>query len=645
VVATVLSGPAPAADAAAPHEHTSSARALIEARAPVLHASAHEAFLAQDVISVDGLHYAPYERTYRGLPVVGGDFVVVTDDAGRVVATSVAHRSEVRLSSTSAQVSRARAARLARQQVGRVTSTARPALVVWQGARSHLAWEVRVNGRDHGQPVSETVYVDAGSGAHLATERGVRAGTGHTAHAGTVPIPTTTSGSTYSMSHPQQTHLACQNYSSGKVFAGSDDDWGNGSRTDLETACADAMYVVEQERQMLTRWLGRNGMDGKGGWVPIKMGLDEVDAFYTDGESVTIGHQRSGTWMSWTDVVAHEFGHGIDDHTPGGLSDDTTAEFVADTFGAATEWFANNALDKPDYVVGEEGDKVIRNMYDPAALGDPGCFDRAKITSTETHDAAGVGNHWFYLLAEGSHPTNGQPVSPTCNSAKVTGAGIRSAIKVLYHAMLMKTSTTSYPKYRLWTVTAAKNLDPTCALFSQVKAAWDAVSVPAKSGEPTCGAGGGVPAPCTGQLLGNPGFESGVARPWLATRDVIDDSDDQPSHSGDWKAWLGGYGEKRTTQLSQRVTIPTGCRATLSYYLHIGSDETTERTAYDKLVVKVGNKTLTRFSNLDERRGYHRHTVDLSAFAGQTVTLAFTVTESPRHATSFLIDDATVTLG
>ena len=103
------------------------------------------------------------------------------------------------------------------------------------------------------------------------------------------------------------------------------------------------------------------------------------------------------------------------------------------------------------------------------------------------HAAAGPGNHWFYLLAQGTNPTNGQPTSPTCNGTTVTGIGIQNAIKIMYNAMLMKTTASSYLKYRTWTLTAAKNLDPgNCAMFNTIKAAWNAVSVPAQTGDPTC---------------------------------------------------------------------------------------------------------------------------------------------------------------
>ena len=67
----------------------------------------------------------------------------------------------------------------------------------------------------------------------------------------------------------------------------------------------------------------------------------------------------------------------------------------------------------------------------------------------ETHAAAGPGNHWFYLLAEGSNPTNGQPTSTTCNgSTGLVGIGIQTAGKIFYNAMLAKTSGMTYVKYR-----------------------------------------------------------------------------------------------------------------------------------------------------------------------------------------------------
>jgi Zn-dependent metalloprotease len=242
---------------------------------------------------------------------------------------------------------------------------------------------------------------------------------------------------------------------------------------------------------MLSQWLGRNSFDGNGGGWPVRVGLNDENAYY-DGTQVQIGHNTANQWISSLDVVGHEHGHGVDDHTPGGISRRGTQEFVADVFGASTEWFANESstFDPPDFLVGERinlvGSGPIRNMYNPAALGHANCYS-SSIPNAEVHAAAGPGNHWFYLLAEGSNPTDGQPTSTTCNNTSVTGLGIQKAVKIFYNAMLIKTTASSYLKYRTWTLTAAKNLTPgDCTDFNAVKAAWNAVSVPAQTADPTC---------------------------------------------------------------------------------------------------------------------------------------------------------------
>jgi len=148
------------------------------------------------------------------------------------------------------------------------------------------------------------------------------------------------------------------------------------------------------------------------------------------------------------------------------------------------------AYDPPDYQVGEEvnlvGQGAIRSMSNPSSVGDPNCYSSA-IPTAETHAAAGPFDHWFYLLAEGSSPTNGQPASPTCNGSSRAGIGIRKAGTIFYNAMLAKTASMTYLRYRTATLTAAKNLFPgSCAEFNAVKGAWDAVSVPAQAADPTC---------------------------------------------------------------------------------------------------------------------------------------------------------------
>ena len=156
------------------------------------------------------------------------------------------------------------------------------------------------------------------------------------------------------------------------------------------------------------------------------------------------------------------------------------------------------------------------------------------------------------------------------------------------------------------------------------------------------GSGGGTG--CAGQKLGNPGFETGTAAPWTASAGVISNSASEPAHTGSWDAWLDGYGTTHTDTVSQPVSIPTGCAATLTFYLHIDTTETTTSTAYDKLTVAVGSTTLATYSNLNHNIGYSPKTLNASAFAGQTVTIKFTGTEDSQKQTSFVIDDTALAL-
>jgi serine protease len=148
------------------------------------------------------------------------------------------------------------------------------------------------------------------------------------------------------------------------------------------------------------------------------------------------------------------------------------------------------------------------------------------------------------------------------------------------------------------------------------------------------------------QLIGNPGFETGTAAPWSLTAGVLNNSTAEPAHTGSWDAWLDGYGTNHTDTASQTVSIPSGkTSATLTFWLHIDTAETTTTTAFDTLRVQVLNTsgtvlaTLGTFSNLNHATGYQQHSFSLNSFIGQTVVIKFTGTEDSSLQTSFVIDD------
>ena len=155
----------------------------------------------------------------------------------------------------------------------------------------------------------------------------------------------------------------------------------------------------------------------------------------------------------------------------------------------------------------------------------------------------------------------------------------------------------------------------------------------------------------TTQILGNPGFENGSANtsPWTLTAGVINNSTSEPPHAGSWDAWLDGYGTTHTDTALQQVTIPSAATAaTLSFFLHIDSAETSTTTAFDTLTVQIRNSsgtvlsTLATYSNLNKATGYLQKSFNLLSFKGQTIQIFFKGVEDSTLQTSFVLDDVTL---
>ncbi len=152
------------------------------------------------------------------------------------------------------------------------------------------------------------------------------------------------------------------------------------------------------------------------------------------------------------------------------------------------------------------------------------------------------------------------------------------------------------------------------------------------------------------QLILNSGFESG-ATSWTATSGVITNDATQAAHGGTYKAWLNGYGAAHTDSLYQQIAIPsTATSATLSFWLKVDSSETTTTQAYDTLQVQVRNSsgtvlaTLASYSNLNKGSSFINKTFDLSSYKGQSIRIYFLGVEGSVTATSFIIDDVSVTV-
>ncbi|MCX5233396.1 M4 family metallopeptidase [Streptomyces sp. NBC_00233] len=629
-------------------------------------AGAHDTFKSRAVqIDKDNSRHVHLERTYRGLPVLGGDVIVHSAPNGDLQGTSLTLKKPLEVSVTP-KISEKRAVGVASGMFKGVMATTRASLVVDAIAGTpRLAWEVVVDGIAPDQsPCHLHVLVDAQTGeTGQSWDTFQKAtGTGHGFHVGDVTVDTTDANGSFQLKDPLRGNGETRDANNGRpvgdhppagfgsAFTDTDNVWGTGTLNSRDTVAVDAHYGIQATWDYYKNVHGRNGIrdDGVGARSFVHYGVNFGNAGWDDETfSMIYGDGRPGQKpFTGIDVAGHEMSHGVTHATAdlnyfgeaGGLNESTS-----DIFGTLVEFSANNPADTPDYVIGEKIDirgngTPLRWMDDPKKDGEGSqtCWTTS-TKNLDPHYSSGVGNHFFYLLAVGSG-TSQWGSSPTCGgAAAVTGIGNDAAGKIWYRALTSYlTSASTYADARTATIKAATDLyGPTSNQCTAVEKAWTATAVAPTATR--CG----VTTPPAGNLLVNPGFESGNTG-WTATTGVITHASGMAAHSGSFKAWLDGYGTTHTDTLSQSVTIPSGRTATFSFWLYIDSAETTASTQYDKLTVKVGATTLAIYSNLDKSSGYTKKSFDLSPYAGSTITLNFTGTEDASLKTSFVIDDAEV---
>jgi|GEM_PF-151221 len=147
------------------------------------------------------------------------------------------------------------------------------------------------------------------------------------------------------------------------------------------------------------------------------------------------------------------------------------------------------------------------------------------------------------------------------------------------------------------------------------------------------------------QLLSDPGFEQGGVG-WEANPRGNINYPVSGARTGQGYVWLNGYGSVSNDNLYQDVTIPAAATtASLSFYLNLTTSETSTTAANDTLVLQVRDtsgtvlSTLATWSNLNATLGWVQRSLDLSAYAGQTVRIYLEGTENASLATNFKLDD------
>jgi Zn-dependent metalloprotease len=164
-------------------------------------------------------------------------------------------------------------------------------------------------------------------------------------------------------------------------------------------------------------------------------------------------------------------------------------ESTSDIFGSMVEFYTENNHDVADYVIGEEiftqydpANNYIRRMDQPSLDGASKDCWYAGVGNINVHYSSGIGNHFFYLLSEGSgqKTINGIDYdSPTCDGSTINGIGRDKAEQIWYKALTEEwVPSSDYHDARDGTLNAAKALyGAGSPEYDAVDAAWAAVAV------------------------------------------------------------------------------------------------------------------------------------------------------------------------
>ncbi|MBL3657046.1 M4 family metallopeptidase [Fulvivirga sediminis] len=262
-----------------------------------------------------------------------------------------------------------------------------------------------------------------------------------------------------------------------------EDEWNNESK---DNGALDAHWAAGQTYDYFLNTFNRKSYDDNGGAIRNYVHFDLKELGYADNNNAFWDGSRVlyGTGdLPYTvmDVVAHEIGHGINDHTAELNSTGETGalnEGFSDIWAACVERYA--APEKQNWLVGEDLGKARRSLIDPKSNEQPDTYHGAFWVTGSSSDNGGIHTnctvlgHWFYILAEGKKGTNDNG-----NNYDVEGIGIEKAAEIAYLLeVAYLTPNSGFLEARNYGIEAAKSLfgeDSEEAIATQ--SAWYAVGV------------------------------------------------------------------------------------------------------------------------------------------------------------------------
>jgi len=496
-----------------------------------------------------GEMHVRYDRTHQGLPVMGGDIIVHFERDGRFSHVTTTMQEEINLPSVvpafdkAQAISRAEASfRQAGPRAKQQSVTAELIVVAMPGyvTKPVLTWNVKVKGSRCDQPSSMHYLLNALTGkiyksyeaqesaairtcaddaaaapkdpfeADVTVEQAftplaAATGTGKTLYVGTVSFGTDKKSDTvYELRDlGRGSHYTSDFGLANAPMVDADNIWGDGTTASRQSAAADAHYGQLKTWDYYKNIQGRNGIDDLGTGYSSAVhytyhGAAQDNSFWSSSEGRMLYGDGVTRFKQFVclDVAGHEMTHGVVWKTANfpvsGNEAAALNEATADIMGTMVEFYTNNANDTPDYMLFEKvmknGKAAERFMYQPSLDGGSRDCWATGVGALDQHYSSGVGNHFYYLLAEGSKAVGSLPASKVCkdnesatssDTVEFHGITRAKAQKIWYHALKNNmNSGTDYKGARVATLSSAKTLyGDDSEAYRAVDYAWLAVNV------------------------------------------------------------------------------------------------------------------------------------------------------------------------
>src|SRR5258706_11342534 len=460
------------------------AKAFLKAQKDLLRMKGGEDF---DVLSSAtdelGQTHVKFQEKYKGLPVVGAEYIIHSDKSGKVLAMNgrFVPADDAKLP-RAAMIGGAAAVQIAAGQLGidypQFQESPRLVYVVNEKSQMFLAWTAKVSFRDTNGPGLVQVYADAGNRGDLVTWH------------------------SYIQSLKSRKVYSCNNGTSlpGTLL------WSEGGTQTSDTTTQAAFNYAGNVYDFYKNVFNRDSYDNAGATIisSVHYSSSYNNAFW-NGSQMVYG-DGDGTQFAplskALDVDAHELTHAVTERTAAlTYSNESGAlnEATSDILGNSCEAYSNNT-GTPNANTWKGGEDIytpntagdaLRYMNNPTQDGSSKDYYPERYTGTSdnggVHTNSGIANLAYYLITMGgSHPRGKTAVVVTALSA-TSSTSLDMAQRIWYRALTVYfTSSTNFQGARTATVQAATDLYGAAAAAT-VTSAWDCVAVPGGGG-----GGGGV---------------------------------------------------------------------------------------------------------------------------------------------------------